>query len=121
MSPLELQGPGRRLARSRKYRLGYSLEWYQQQIEAGNFQIHQFPLGFVITEIIQYDEERVCVVRLMGGEKFDQWKAELVSRLEIFAKAQGCNVLEAACRLGLEKKLKPLGWRRWHVVLRKEL
>ena len=60
-------------------------------------------------------------VLLAGGEQFDAWKAEAQEHLIKFGREQGCNALEAACRFGMARKLKTLGWRPWHVIMRHEI
>ena len=104
-----------------KFRLGTTEQELKEKVEKGEWQLHKYPLGFVLTEIRQYPEEKICIVHFLGGEQFDSWKTQVDDDLEKFAKAQGCKALEAGCRLGLERKMKSLGWKRWHVVIRKEL
>lgn len=112
---------GRDLARSPKFRLGYTWDEIKEKVEKGEWQLHQYPLGFVFTEIKKCPEEKVCVVHFLGGRQFDSWKEKLVSDLEAFGIEHGCDALEAGCRFGLFKKLKPLGWKAWHLIVRKEL
>lgn len=104
-----------------KYRLGYSQDEYRQKVESGEFQLHNFPKGFLITRVVSYREGKVLEVVLAGGEQFDSWKSEAQDKLIAFAKEHGCTALEAACRFGMGKKLKSLGWKPWHVIMRKEL
>jgi hypothetical protein len=104
-----------------KYRLGYTWDQYREKIESGEWQLHKFPKGFLITEVVQWAEEKVLLVQLAGGEQFDAWKEEAQERLIKFGREQGCTALEAACRVGMFKKIKPLGWRLWHVIARKEI
>lgn len=91
------------------------------KLKAGVMQIHKFPLGFVVTEIKQYPEERVLIVQLLSGEKFEEWSQEVVDHLRKFAREHECKAVEAICRKGLEPILKPLGWKRTRVLLRDEL
>lgn len=91
------------------------------KVRAGEWQMHPFPLGFVISEIRKYDTEQVLTVHLLSGERFDEWKEELVAHLKNFAKEHGCHAIEATCRLGLEESLKPLGFKRRQVVLRADV
>lgn len=93
----------------------------EAKLRSGDYQCLSFPLGFVITEIKEYDFGRILRVHLLGGERFDEWKAELVGELVKFARGHGCSAIEATCRLGLEESLKPLGFRRSRVVLRREV
>lgn len=105
----------------RKYRLGYTEAEYRRKIEAGEWQLHTFSHGFLITEIRTYVEERVLIVHLIGGERLDEWKSEADRKLIEFAKEHRCEAIEAMCRLGLEKTLRDHGYRRHRVVMRKEL
>lgn len=104
-----------------KVRTGYDFDTYRQKVESGEWQLHTFPLGFVVTEIKQFKEERVCIVHLLGGERFAEWREVVTEHLKQFGREQGCKALEAVCRLGLEKFLKPIGWRRHRVLLRMDL
>lgn len=91
------------------------------KLERGEYQKHAFPLGFVITQISQYENERVLDVVLLLGERFEEWKPELVAHLERFAEKHDCAAIEAISRLGLEGALKDQGFRRTKVLLRKEV
>lgn len=106
-----------------KLRLGGSWADYQRKISEGKAQFHNFGLGFAITEVVEYNHphERVLTVLLLGGEKFEEWKAEADLKLVSFARVNGCEAIEFACRLGLEKKIKGLGYRRHRVLMRKDL
>jgi hypothetical protein len=104
-----------------KYRLGYTWDEYRKKIESGEWQLHQFPKGFVITEGVKFAEETVLTVHLAGGEQLDAWKTEANETLKQFGREQGCQALEAVCRIGLAAKLKPLGWRHYRTVMRLEL
>lgn len=104
-----------------KYRLGYSTEEVGEKVKKGEWQMHEYPLGFVLTEIRVFKEEKVCFVHFLGGRSFDSWKSKVNEDLREFAKAKGCSSLEASCRLGLGKKLESLGWKRWHIVMKKDL
>lgn len=98
-----------------------SFDEITEKIKRGEYQKHAFPLGFVITQISQYQNERVLDVVLLLGERFGEWKAELVSHLVTFAKAHECKAVEAISRLGLEGALKDQGFRKKKVLLRKEV
>lgn len=104
-----------------KFRLGHTWDEIKEKCESGEWQAHSYPHGICFTEVRKFPEEKVCFVHFLAGEKFDSWKQKLDDDLRVFAKAQGCHALEASMRLGLGKKLKPLGWKLWHVIMRKEL
>jgi hypothetical protein len=91
------------------------------KVRSGAYQYHPFPRGFVLTQVTQYDSERVLDVVLLWGDQFDAWKADVVNHLIEFGRANGCAAVEAIARLGLGKTLKPLGWRRKKILLRKEI
>jgi hypothetical protein len=105
----------------RKVRVGYTQAELDEKVRKGEFQVHKFPLGFVMTEIRQFPEEKILIVQLLGGERFKEWAAEVVAHLRLFAHENGCEAIEATCRKGLEPILKPLGWKRTRVVLRSEI
>ena len=92
-----------------------------ERIKRGEVQAHQFPQGFALTEIRQFSTERVCFVTWLYGKNFDEWKAPLVESNVTLAKSQGCAAIEAACRFGLERSLRDLGFRRSQIIIRKEI
>ena len=87
-------------------------------MKSGKWQIHKFPEGFLITEILQYPNERVLMVHVLSGRNFDNWKWWAHATLRQFAKEKGCDAIEAVVRLGLEKKLKTLNYTKKRVLLR---
>jgi hypothetical protein len=103
--------------------LGGSLEDYRAAIKAGMAQLHAFSDGFAITEVRDYTNppERVLNVLLLGGKRFDGWKAEADLKLVSFARVNGCNAIEFACRLGLAKKIRGLGYTEKRKLMRKDL
>ena len=107
----------------KRLRLGGSLEDYRKAVEAGHAQLHAFSSGFAITEIRDYThpQERVLNVLLLGGKRFDEWKAEADRKLELFARVNGATAIEFACRLGLAKKIASLGYTEKRKLMRKEL
>lgn len=91
------------------------------RIKCGDFQLHEFPKGFAVTEIRQFTTERTLFVLWLRGHDFDEWKAALVEKLNALAKQYECAGIEAACRFGLEKSLSDLGFRRSQIIIRKEV
>lgn len=90
----------------------------EEKLKSGEWQIHKFPRGFLITEVQQYPEERVLFIHLLSGEDFDNWKWWAHDTLRDFAKKMNCSGIECAARLGLEKKLKTLNYNKKKVLLR---
>ena len=75
----------------------------------------------VITNIRQFSTERICFVNWMLGTGFEKVKAEIVDGLNEFAKQHGCAAVESACRLGFERSLRNLGYRRSQIIIRRDV
>jgi len=89
-----------------------------QKLRNGEWQIHKFHRGIILTEIKQYPKERILLVHVLAGGGFDDWINEAWERLKSFGREHGCTAIEAMCRLGLTKKLKPLGFKQTRAELR---
>jgi hypothetical protein len=94
-------------------------EEIDRKVKAGLYQLHAFGTCFVITQIMEYDNEAVLEVVLLYGEGFLEKKEEIVEGLRKFGMGHGCKAIEALSRPGLEPALKALGFRRTKVLLRK--
>jgi hypothetical protein len=106
-----------------RLRLCGTADDYRRMVEEGLAQLHVFRGGFAITEVKDYTHpsERVLNVLLMGGKKLDEWKHEVDAKLVSFARVNGCNAIEFACRLGIERKFSEFGYSRKRVLMRKEV
>jgi hypothetical protein len=91
------------------------------KIERGEYQKHAFPKGFVITQVMQYEREKVLEVVLLVGERWEEWKSGCVAHLRMYAKEHGCTAIEALSRCGLRVSLKDLGFKTKKVLLRLEV
>ena len=96
-------------------------EEVDRKLRSGEWQIHKFPKGFILTEIKQYPKERVLLVHVLVGSGFDEWIDEAWERLKAFGREHGCGAVEAMVRLGLIKKLKPLGFKTTRAELRAKI
>lgn len=76
------------------------------------------PIGAVVTAILNYPHARTLKVEWLAGERFEEW-AHLISEIESFAKAQGCNPVEFSGRPGLARVLKRYGYEVVAVEARK--
>lgn len=56
--------------------------------------------GAVITEIITYPRAKIANVMLLGGNNIKEWKDEMGSAIESFARTEGCYALQASGRKG---------------------
>lgn len=105
----------------RKLAAGPSLEELNKKVLDGEYQYHNFGRCFVITHIVQYKNERVLEVVILFGEGFLEKREEITNHLVAFGKKNECAAIEATCRPGLQPVMKPFGWKRRKVVLRKAL
>lgn len=106
-----------------RLRLNGTFDDYRKKVLMGLAQVHNFDKGCAVTEVVSYTnpEERILNVLLLGGEQFEEWKAEADRVLVSFARVNGCNAIEFACRLGLERKVTELGYRKFRVLMRKDI
>jgi len=76
--------------------------------------------ALLITEIAAYPRITVCRLLACTGDDAALW-VDLLAPIEGWAKSQGCAAMEPICRPGWERRLKPMGYRKTHVVLEKRL
>lgn len=72
----------------------------------------------LVTEIVDYPRQRRCNLFLGAGNALEACLAHLPA-IEAWARAQGCDAIEAGGRPGWERVLP--GFRRTQVMLEKEL
>lgn len=106
-----------------RIRLPGTWEEIQAAVESGRAQLHRFSGGFAITDIREYSNphERVLNVLLLSGRDFEGWKVEADEGLCRYARVNGCQAIEFACRRGLMKKVAEMGYREHRTLARKEL
>lgn len=75
--------------------------------------------SFVLTEIMDYPQKRVCHVFLAGGT-LEEIRA-IRTWVEEWAKSIGCVAATIYGRAGWERELQGEGWRRTAVCLEKSL
>ena len=79
------------------------------------------PLAIGITELRQAETGKItCCLVGVSGQESDRW-AHLIADLEAWARENGCQGMRFEGREGWERKLKPFGYAKTHVVLEKEL
>jgi hypothetical protein len=96
-------------------------EEIDRKVKAGEYQAHHFDDLLVLTQVMQYEKEKILEVVLLLGEGFLEKKSEVVAHLVSFAKENGCQAVEALSRKGLGPTLKSLGFRTTRVLLRRDL
>ena len=100
-------------------------ETIKAALHEGRFQLWvvirgQKVMAILLTEIAVYSLSKVCRLIVCIGEDYKAWVG-LIKQVEDWAKDMGCSEMEPLPRPGWEKVLKPLGYRKTHVVLNKEL
>ncbi len=90
-------------------------EHYRDGILAGKYRVFDAPRGLLITEIVQAPLKRYlnCVI---GAGEMDEVLGLDVMELDREARANGCEFINAVCRLGWERVLPKHGWDKTGVV-----
>jgi hypothetical protein len=96
-------------------------EEIDRKVKAGEYQYHDFQTFGVLTQVVQYEKEKVLEVVLLLGDGFLEKKSEVVAHLVSFGKEHGCKAVEALSRKGLEPTLKPLGFKPKKILLRRDI
>ena len=76
--------------------------------------------GVVVTELIKRKLGKVCHIYIMTGRQRNKWQ-HLISKIENFAKEEGCEMMELIARPGWQKVYNNHGYKRTHVVLEKQI
>jgi hypothetical protein len=76
-------------------------------------------IGFCSMAFIHYDKAKILQVKMLSGDKFDEWKDPLNARLEVFAQENGCNGMELIGRRGWVRRLADLGWQERFTTMEK--
>lgn len=76
--------------------------------------------GAIVTEIYPTAAGLTCALPVVGGVMGDG-VMEAMSRIESWAREQGCVRLRGEGRAGWERALKPYGWSKKTTVIEKQL
>ncbi len=105
----------------------YSLEQLHQMLTAGEMHFWHLrrddedePYLGALSQISRYGQKKVLHILWLGGENYNGM-LDILWVLELWAAKMGCKDMEVAGRGGFERLLKPYGFERTHVVLRKRL
>lgn len=91
------------------------------RLESGQMQILKFEHGFILTEIRQFEDEKVLHVYWLGGVRFAEWAVEAVAALRKLGSYTGCSAIEAHCRPGLARMLKAHAFKTQKITIRAEI
>ena len=67
-------------------------------------------IGFCTSAVVPYDEITLLQVRMLAGDRFDEWIDQMHDVLEDFARENGCGGMELIGRRGWVRKLDRFGW-----------
>jgi hypothetical protein len=69
-------------------------------------------VGAITTEVLQYPEKRALALHFIGGEEFEDFYPALYDQLNLYAKQNKCDIVEANGRPGFWKWFKGSGFER---------
>lgn len=78
-------------------------------------------LGAAVTQCVEYPRFNAMRIVLLGGKRFDEWKAQLNDDLCTAARKVGCARIEAFGRTGFVRSLQGLGYDKLYTAIGKEL
>lgn len=78
-------------------------------------------LGAAVTQVVEYPQLRAMRIVLLGGKKFDEWKALLDATLAEAARKIGCNRMEAFGRTGFVRSLQGVGYVKLYTAIGRSL
>lgn len=74
-----------------------------------------------VTEVIICPSTKVCRIRACVGVDRSEWLGQALPVIEAWAKEQGCGIVEPVARVGWERDLKALGYRKNHLIMGKRV
>jgi hypothetical protein len=74
-----------------------------------------------ITEVILDPGVKVCRIRVCVGRDRSEWLALALPVIEAWAKSIDCGIVEPIARIGWERDLKKLGYRKNHLIMGKKV
>ena len=77
--------------------------------------------GCVITHVAVRPAAKVVEIVLLAGKDARKWMPETEDVIEAWARDLGAVAMEATGRDGWERRMKPAGWCKSAVVIRREL
>ena len=98
----------------------------QERVRAGSAQVwviqeDDVDVAACLTEMIDYPRISSLRVIAIGGEEMIRWQESLFQAMVEFCRENKLGRIEAVCRPGLEKIMKPLGFVKRFVCLMREV
>jgi hypothetical protein len=79
----------------------------------------QEPLAVFATDIVQHARFKALNLRFVAGQNAERWESIVADTCDRLALENGCEVVEATGRLGVEKYAKRHGFRKVYSVFSK--
>ena len=103
-----------------------SIEDAKQSVQDRDFQLwgiaaEGVPVAACLTQICIWPQGKALTVIAVGGNRMDDWIAELDDVMQSFARSKGCKVVSCHGRKGWKKSLEPLGFSQSVVTYMKEV
>lgn len=76
-------------------------------------------VGFMTTSVSEYDDTKMLQVRMLSGDRFDEWIDMAQNTLDQIAMDNDCDGMELIGRRGWIRKLARLGWEEAYVTAEK--
>ena len=102
-----------------------SVDDLRQAVEAGRMQLWIWwpePTkvhAVCLTEIVVCPGTKICRIRACVGTDRSKWLAAALPVIEQWAASVGSDLVEPIARIGWERDLKALGYRKHHVLMSK--
>ena len=77
--------------------------------------------AMAVTEIKEHPGAKVCHVRICTGAERHLWLAKGLEGIEAWAASIGCHEVDSDARIGWERDLKGLGYRKHHFFCSKRI
>lgn len=76
-------------------------------------------IGFCSCCFVNYDDIRMLQVKMLAGDRFDDWIEPMHDAIEKMARENECDGMELIGRRGWVRKLASFGWREAFVTCEK--
>lgn len=108
------------IQRALQTQVTHSIEDVERMVETGEAQLWQGQKSAAVTEIIQFPRIKVLHLWLCGGD-LREITEDMLPKAERFARAEGCQRLTTAGRIGWDRVMKKHGFTPIASVCAKDL
>ncbi len=103
----------------------YLPEDIKERLDSGKAHLFVVMQGHLLkavcmAQIITYPRLRDMRIFMMAGEEHENW-VHYIEKLEDYARSLGCAKITGEARPGWEKILTPMGYKKTHVYLERDL